>query len=262
MPTFWEDARYKVQCVAVKRLCMRVVELTGDTGLTGNNLGNVPGQLASMDPDGIDLLVDSILVGGGSRGRGWPRLGIMYYFNPTCNYPSPHVSYLDGMKLAGIIYLHNISLPRIMGTEHKDLDVFRKICGHEALKNVILGTTKSDEVSLKVDQRREQQLRDIHWKEMVQQGLVIMQVHADSSSARRIVDRILENDIVDFVCFQEAFQKTISDIMEARRKLKLQYKRELREQRLAKERTANMGDGLEENRRKRNMLQSKREYLL
>ena len=41
MPTFWEDARYKVQCVTVKRLCMRVVELTEDTGLTGDNLGNV-----------------------------------------------------------------------------------------------------------------------------------------------------------------------------------------------------------------------------
>ena len=122
---------------------------------------------------------------------------------------------------------------------------------------MILGTTKWDEVSLKVGQRREQQLQDIHWKEMVQQGSVIMQVHADSSSAWRVVDRILENDVVDFVRFQEAFQRTISDIMEARRKLKLQYKQELREQRLAKERTANMGDGLEENRRKRNILPSK-----
>ena len=40
-----------------------MVKLTGDTGLTGNNLSNVPGQLASMDLDGIDLLADSILAG-------------------------------------------------------------------------------------------------------------------------------------------------------------------------------------------------------
>ena len=172
--------------------------MTGDTGLTGNNLSNVPGQLASMDLDGIDLLADSILVGGESRGRGWPPLRIMYHFNPTCNYPPPHISYFDGMKLAGIIYLHNITLPHIMGTEHNNLDVFRKFCGHEALKNVILSTMKWDEVSLKVGQRREQQLRDIHWKEMVQQGSVIMQVHADSSSAWRVVDRILENDMFAF----------------------------------------------------------------
>ena len=63
MPTFWEDARYKDQCVTVKKLCMRVVELIEDTGLTSDNLENEPGQLASMDLDGIDLLADSILAG-------------------------------------------------------------------------------------------------------------------------------------------------------------------------------------------------------
>ena len=63
MPIFWDDPRYKVQCVAVKRLCMRVVELIEDTGLTSDNLENEPGQLASMDLDGIDLLADSILAG-------------------------------------------------------------------------------------------------------------------------------------------------------------------------------------------------------
>ena len=63
MPTFWEDARYKVQCIAVKRLCMRVAELIEDTGLTSDNPENVPGQLALMDLDGIDLLADSILAG-------------------------------------------------------------------------------------------------------------------------------------------------------------------------------------------------------
>ena len=128
-----------------------------------------------------------------------------------------------------------------------------KFCGHEALKNVILGTTKWDEVSLKVGQRREQQLRDIHWKEMVQQGLVIMRVHADSSSAWKIVNHILQNDAVDLARFQERLQKIISD-MEAR------TLEELREQLLAEERTVYMGDGLKENpkrMRKRNILQSK-----
>ena len=63
MPTFWEDSRYKDQCVTVKKLCMRVVELIEDTGLTSDDLENEPGQLASMDLDGIDLLADSILAG-------------------------------------------------------------------------------------------------------------------------------------------------------------------------------------------------------
>ena len=63
MPTFWDDSRYKDQCVTVKKLCMRVVELIEDTGLTSDNIENETGQLASMDLDGIDLLADSILAG-------------------------------------------------------------------------------------------------------------------------------------------------------------------------------------------------------
>ena len=63
MPTFWDDAQYKDQCFAVEKLCTRTVELIKDTGLTSDDLENEPGQLASMDLDGIDLLADSILAG-------------------------------------------------------------------------------------------------------------------------------------------------------------------------------------------------------
>ena len=63
MPTFWEDAQYKYQCFAIEKLCTRTVELIKDTGLTSDDLENEPGQLASMDLDGIDLLADSILAG-------------------------------------------------------------------------------------------------------------------------------------------------------------------------------------------------------
>ena len=63
MPTFWEDAQYKDQCFAVKMLCTRAVELIEDTGLASDNLENEPGQLASMDLGGIDLLANSILAG-------------------------------------------------------------------------------------------------------------------------------------------------------------------------------------------------------
>ena len=140
------------------------------------------------------------------------------------------------MKLAGFIYLHEITQTRMSGSALKNLDVFKKICGNNALKNVVIGTTKWDDVSLKVSQQREQILRDIFWKEMVQQGSVTMRVHPDSSSAWKIVNRILENDAVDFVRFQERLQKAISD-MEA------EELEGLRKRLLAEERTANMGDG-------------------
>ena len=163
------------------------------------------------------------------------------------------------MKLAGFIYLHKISERRMFATTRKSLEIFRKLCGDEVLRNVVLGTTKWDEVNLEEGQQREQQLKDIYWGEMLQRGSVAMRVHADSSSAWEIVNRILENDAVDLARFQERLQKTISD-MEAG-KLKPRYTlEELRKQLLAEGRAANMGDGLEENRkpmRKRNILQSK-----
>ena len=157
------------------------------------------------------------------------------------------------MKLVGFIYLYEIAQPRMFGASRKNLETFKKICGNDVLKNVVIGTTKWGDVSLEKGQQREQQLKDIYWGEMLQQGSVTMRVHADSSSAWEIVNRILQNDAVDLARFQERLQKIISD-MEAG---ELEELEGLRKQLLAE---ANMGDGLKENpkrMRKRNILQSK-----
>ena len=143
------------------------------------------------------------------------------------------------MKLAGFIYLHEITQTRMRGSALRNLDVFREFCGNDALKNVVIGTTRWDWVKLEEGQQREQILRDIFWKKMVQQGSVTMRVHPDSSSVWKIVNHILENDAVDFVHFQERLQKAISD-MEAG---KLEELEGLQKQLLAEKRRANMGDG-------------------
>ena len=127
----------------------------------------------------------------------------------------------------------------MFGVTRKNIEILKKICGNDALKNLVIGTTKWDQVELEKGQQREQELKDKYWKEMVQRGSVIMRVHADSSSAWKIVNRILQNDAVDFVRFLEAFQKTISDVEAG----KLEELVELRKQLLAEERTANTGDG-------------------
>lgn len=62
-PTFWDDDHPQVQCVAVKKLCSKLVELIEDTGIGSREVEEVPGQLARLDLPGIDLLSDSILVG-------------------------------------------------------------------------------------------------------------------------------------------------------------------------------------------------------
>ena len=88
-------------------------------------------------------------------------------------------------------------------TVHQNFEMFRKLCGDEALRNVVLGTTKWDEVNFEVGQQREQVLKDIHWKEMLQRGSVIMRVLADSASAWEIINHILKNDRIEFVRIQE-----------------------------------------------------------
>ena len=147
------------------------------------------------------------------------------------------------MKVTGIIYLHEISQARMFGTARKNLEMFRKLCGDEALGNVVLGTTKWGDVSLEKGQQREQQLGSDYWKEMLQRGSVIMRVLADSASAWEIINHILKNDRVEFVRIQEELlelQKVIPDT-DAGRTLRYTLE-ELRGQLLAEEKAANMGD--------------------
>ena len=89
------------------------------------------------------------------------------------------------------------------GTTRKNLDMFRKICGDEALKNVVVGTTKWSYVTPEFGKQRERELQDRYWKGMLRQGSVAMRVHADSTSAWEIVNHILENDRVEFVRIRE-----------------------------------------------------------
>lgn len=63
VPTFWDDENHQLQCVAVKRLCSRLVELIEDTGIGFGEVEKVPDQLVWLDLPGIDIISDSILAG-------------------------------------------------------------------------------------------------------------------------------------------------------------------------------------------------------
>lgn len=67
-------------------------------------------------------------------------------------------SYTAHIKLSGIIYLHRISDVRMQGSAKKNLFMFKKLCGNDALKNVILATTMWDRVSQSEGDARELEL--------------------------------------------------------------------------------------------------------
>ncbi|RDB17362.1 GTPase IMAP family member 4 [Hypsizygus marmoreus] len=102
-------------------------------------------------------------------------------------------SYSDNMKLAGVVYMHEISQTRMLGTARKNLDMFNKLCGREATKNVILATTKWSEVKPDVAARRETQLKKEHWAEMVKLGSTVLRFEDTQESAWAIVDHIIES---------------------------------------------------------------------
>jgi hypothetical protein len=96
------------------------------------------------------------------------------------------------MKLGGVIYLHDISQTRMLGTTRKNFDMFRKLCGDGAAASVILGTTKWAEVHQGVAERREKQLIETYWRDMTGQGSRVRRFLDTSESAWTIVYCILD----------------------------------------------------------------------
>jgi hypothetical protein len=104
----------------------------------------------------------------------------------------PYQSYDNNMRLGGLVYLHDISQARMLGTTRKNFDMFRKLCGEHADKSVILGTTKWREVLPAVGERREGELKSKYWAEMISAGSKTMRFDGTSESAWDIINIILD----------------------------------------------------------------------
>ncbi|KAH7925410.1 hypothetical protein BV22DRAFT_1161391 [Leucogyrophana mollusca] len=104
-------------------------------------------------------------------------------------------SYSDEMRLAGVIYLHEITQTRMLGTSRKNLMMFERLCGNEGFRSVILATTKWANLpdGIAAGTKREDQLKGTFWKEMVERGSQIARFNGTHPSAWEIVNRIIEN---------------------------------------------------------------------
>jgi hypothetical protein len=97
------------------------------------------------------------------------------------------------MKLAGIIFVHDISEARMLGTTLNNMHMFRTLCGDGALKAVILMTTKWGVVDDAAGDKREGQLAREFWKPMLDQGSKICRSRHTPASAQEILDSICDN---------------------------------------------------------------------
>ncbi|KAF8954017.1 P-loop containing nucleoside triphosphate hydrolase protein, partial [Flammula alnicola] len=93
-------------------------------------------------------------------------------------------SYNKKMKLGGVIYLHDISQTRMTGTTGRNLDMLQNLVGKDALRSIVLGTTKWSLVQPETASKREEELKSAYWKEMIKAGSPVFQVDTSESSKR------------------------------------------------------------------------------
>jgi GTP-binding protein EngB required for normal cell division len=101
-------------------------------------------------------------------------------------------SYSKEMKLGGVIYLHDISQPRMLGTTRRNFEMFQVLCGNSAAKAMILGTTKWAAVQSDVAEKREKQLCDKFWGNVMMLGARTQRFENTSGSAWDMVKTLLD----------------------------------------------------------------------
>lgn len=99
-------------------------------------------------------------------------------------------TYSHGIRLHGILYLHRITDVRMQGSAKKNLIMFNKLCGENALHKVVLVTTMWENLKTQDEgQAREAELRstDAFWGWMSARGSKIERHTNDADSAKRLI---------------------------------------------------------------------------
>jgi hypothetical protein len=111
-------------------------------------------------------------------------------------------TYANGIKIAGIIYLHRITDCRMTGTSMRNLRLLNALCGKTFLSNLVLATSMWDRLSNPRDQQnaraQEEALQKMDlWGYMLRMGAKMYRHDNTKESALRIVDHIqsLEGNI-------------------------------------------------------------------
>jgi len=102
--------------------------------------------------------------------------------------------YDDGVLLSGIVYLHRIIDTRMEGPSLKNLRMMKKLCGTNSLRNVVLATTMWERVTEEEGSRREAELAQLFWKDMIDCGSTIARIATQSvDDATALVRSMLKN---------------------------------------------------------------------
>ncbi|KAH9942030.1 P-loop containing nucleoside triphosphate hydrolase protein [Amylocystis lapponica] len=103
--------------------------------------------------------------------------------------------YENGRKLSGVIYIHRISDFRMTGISRRNFSMFRKLCGDDTLKNVIIATNMWSEVSEERGAARELELAtdEILFKPVLDLGAQMLRHDNTRASAVEILLQLINN---------------------------------------------------------------------
>ena len=105
--------------------------------------------------------------------------------------------YEEGSKLAGVVYLHRISDDRFRGITGRNFNMFCKLCGESALKNVVLVTNMWRDDSQDINEAREKELSSIFFKPTLDKGAQMVRHRNTDDSARDIIRKLIwKNPVV------------------------------------------------------------------
>ncbi|CAG9986568.1 unnamed protein product [Clonostachys byssicola] len=105
-------------------------------------------------------------------------------------------SYQHKILLHGIVYLHPITDRRMLGSARRNLNVFIKLCGFDALQKVVLATTMWDIADQEIAENRERELIETEefWGWMKSQGCMVSRHDHTTKSAVRIIRQLARHN--------------------------------------------------------------------
>ena len=100
-----------------------------------------------------------------------------------------------GRKLAGILYFHRISDVTTGGIPSRNFGMFEKLCGEDALQNLVIVTNLWGEVDPQIGDEREAELAssDTFFKPVLDQGAQMARHGNTVDSAEEIIRLILDH---------------------------------------------------------------------
>ncbi|UKZ79073.1 hypothetical protein TrVFT333_006824 [Trichoderma virens FT-333] len=106
------------------------------------------------------------------------------------------ISFKQGTKLSGIIFLHRITDVRITGSTLRQLLIFKKLCGEKVYSSVVLATSMWGRIDEATGAQRERELTETKgfWGYMHEKGSHIFRLAQTRESCLSIIRHILSFD--------------------------------------------------------------------